>query len=355
VVNINLVSAIATAASAMFTAYMAYSTQQMARATRDSVEHEEDAIEQYKDNLMPVLTVDGEVQFPENSGGPHRLLLTISNKGAGPAFMTEVSVREDLSISDLYRHPLRHTVLGANTMIEYDIPGSDQYTISDNTVSSLSLWYRDVYDRWYRSRIVFQYPQRVQGDQRGALRVLVREFKPHIEPVKFSYGELHNPCPPNHVGRFEYGRPVPQDMNNISPIWHSLDAHSQMHHLTVKGAAITNLNPVTVIDFGFWWELPFPEFILQVSGFPPFVLGLRKRDSKSEAIILPLKDYDAFQCVTFMKPPLVPNSHAAPLEQWGLNNTNRAAEQLVELYTTVFKQLNHHLNPMDSLSQEDSS
>ncbi len=188
------------AAMVFVTAWMAYSTKQMARQTKDSVAVERDAMDRAKDSLMPILHAEWHALDPsdDNSG----FMLQVFNQGVGPAFIHEITTREEVDLHHLYRSILRSTIVRAGTTAQETFGRSAAIRVNKDLMSSLSIWYTDVYGRWYRTRIIVQYPRSYAEHEWTPALTRVTEFLRDIPAPSFSYGELNNLYPDNYVGRF---------------------------------------------------------------------------------------------------------------------------------------------------------
>lgn len=352
---LGIITIVVDAAVAVFTAWMAYSTRQMAHQTQNSVEAERGALERAKDSLMPVLEISCQLRNPTNPTKSNDIFaLTVTNVGVGPAFIREITTREEVSRHDVYRSSLRATVVPAGATTSGTFGGSLTIKVKEHIMSSLSVWYTDVYGRWYRTRVVIQYPSLNDKDQWIRVRTLISEFLPHISESSFSDGDFDNMYPDNYVGRYELGRLV-HTGELLSPQWHTLESIQRVRGSTISGADISHGTPIRVIGMSWWFGEPFPEFSLQIKNYDPFVLGIRQNhdDGNRKPIIMGAETLRGF-CAS-MPPPLIPNAHQAPLEQWGLNNTNRAETDLLVLYRTITDTIKGILNPVTAPNESSKS
>ena len=344
--GLGIITIVVDAAVAIFTAWMAYSTRQMAHQTQRSVETEREAMERAKDSLMPVLEISYQVRAPlDATESNHIFTLTVTNVGVGPAFIREITTREEVGRHDVYRSALRSSVIPAGATNSSTFDRSATIIVSKDIISSLSVWYTDVYGRWYRTRVVLQYPSLNEKDHWINTRTLIREFLPHISEPSFSDGDIHNMYPDNYVGRYELGRLV-QPGGPLSPQWYTLEAIQRTRGTTISGADVSHGAPIQVLDMSWWFGQSLPEFTLQIRGYGPFVLGLRRNheNGSQQPIILDVETLRGF-CAS-MPPPLIPNAHQAPLEQWGLNNTNHAEADLQALHKDVIAKIKGIINPV---------
>ena len=335
-------------AMAGFTAWMARSTQKMAEATRATVAAEHSAIEQAKDALMPVVAIEWSIHYSaEAASSPQTFQLTLHNYGTGPAFIREVTARNEVSVSALYHSPVRTTVLQTGTQFVGELEGELTTSVGfAEEISSVSIWYTDVYDRWFRSRIVVQYPRRTPTDAWIKTPVLAREFLKNIPQPSMSYGDIHNRYPQNYVGHFELGRFIPA--SELTAEWYTLETRQKIQRLRINGTATTHNQPLLITDISYWVKTPYPAFTLQIGQHPSFVLGLDRHEFNDnmaeEPFVLTEEDYASKR---FELPSIVANVDKVPLEQWGLKNTNRAVQDMTDLYRHVWNQIKAKTMPLE--------
>lgn len=149
-VLLSVIGILASAGVALFTYKLASSTKKLAEATASAVSVEREALEQTKDGLMPVLRFRSiELQQGDPSKGtPDRYTLVIENIGDGAAFMRDVTVRDEVGLSDLFNSELRTAVVGKGQTLQSIIGGTNQFRHFEvDEATSWSLWYTDIYGR----------------------------------------------------------------------------------------------------------------------------------------------------------------------------------------------------------------
>ena len=221
-------------------------------------------------------------------------------------------------------------------------------------ISSLSIWYTDVYDRWFRSRLVVKYPNRAhtQPDTWIATEVLSREFLKNILQPTFSYGDGNNRYPTNFIGSFEFGRFVPA--SNLTVEWYTLEAHQKIQGLRIKGTAATHNQPFVIKDMSYWVMTPYPAFTLQIGQYPTFVLGLELHEHENALKPFVLL-HEEYANIRFGISPSVANVDRVPLEQWGLKNNNQAVEEVRELYQHILTQVKTVIMPLENDTSDKST
>ncbi|OLZ09883.1 hypothetical protein [Sulfobacillus thermosulfidooxidans] len=341
---ITVISTVINACLAFFTAWMAYSTRQMARQTQRSVEVDQTFVERTKDSLMPVIEISLKINSPQDSSDRNdQFQLQLANVGVGPAFIREVTTREEVSRHTVYRSAIQSLIVPASTFKYVTLGRTLTINVQENFISSMSVWYTDVYGRWYRTRIVIQYPSFPENGQWIRVPTLISEFLPQIPKPTFSNGNDKDRYPDNYVGRYELGRLVPPGYP-LSPQWHTLAARKYVQEgITIPSSDISQGVPLQISDVTWWLGEPSPEFIAQIKGYKPFVLGLlwRNDNGNPQPIILDVEMHRAF-CAT-MPPRKIPNADQAHLDHWGLKNSNRVEADLVDLYQTILNSLSRNI------------
>jgi hypothetical protein len=284
-------SSVVSALAAGFTAWMAFETRRLARATEQSVQAENESVRRQQDALMPILDLEWAV-IPSAEGGlPHTFTLTVTNKGAGPAFAREITVRREVNHFELYRQPLRRAIITPGETVEGLCPPALTTRPAPGRLSSVSVWYQDVYDRWYRSRLVLRYAQTHGDETVSAVVVLHREFLRDVTAPTFTWESLANPAPVNRVTLAEGGTLVPYDPTVAEDIWHTVRARTIAQSVVVGPGPLSGGIAIHVRDLGFWWESPYPQFVLQVGAHQPFVVGItRDLDDPATPLIYHLVD-----------------------------------------------------------------
>lgn len=336
----------------IFTARMAKSTKKMAEATYSTVSAEQSSIEQAKDALMPIVDIEWFIQYPKESGPSNQnFRLMLRNYGSGPAFIREVTPRNEVALSSLYHSQIRQTILQPKGKCVVELQGEPTIRVGyTEEISSLSIWYTDVYGRWFRARLVVKYPRRehTQADMWIATTVMFREFLKDIPQPTFSYGDSDNRYPANFIGSFELGRVVPASI--LTAEWYTLQTYQKIQGLRIEGTEVTHNQPLLIRDISYWLMTPYPAFTLQIGQYPPFVLGVEQwNDDPFKPFIL---SPDKYANIRFGPSPSVANVDKVPLEKWGLQNSNRATEEVIGMYRYVRVQIKAIIMPLENDTSE---
>ena len=216
----SIAAAVASGAMAFFTYRLGSTTHALAIETKRSVKAEVESVERAKDALMPMLRFQITVFPPGQEPAIERdkllnvlteghfasYVVTVENIGTGPGFLQEVTTRDEVDVSEAYGSPLRTAIIRVGETARFPIRGNQQRSFRSDydRVSSWSLWYTDVYARWYRSRIVVLYSRATTGaaPEPAEASVLCSETRPHIDPIVASYGY---PTEDTYVRRYEHG------------------------------------------------------------------------------------------------------------------------------------------------------
>lgn len=258
--------------TAAVTAGMAVSTQRMAKATIENQATQEKTIERMKDAQMPVLMIEVELEVETEKSGLE-IVITVVNQGSGVAFVKDISTRREINGGSLYYCPLRNALIGVGQTVTERTPVDGQHPIPGQweAVSSMSLWYTDVYGRWYRSRVVFKYPQS-RNVKTHATEVLFREHFPHIPVRSFVHDfwavsdNIHD-CEMGNVVPFIAGPSVLWKVGSIAPV-------TKDEYL---GNELTHGRPMRILDYSFWVNA-YPLFRVQVGSYPVWLIGQQDDD-----------------------------------------------------------------------------
>lgn len=212
------------------------------------------------------------------------------------------------------------------------------YTLSGPRLSSVSVWYQDVYDRWYRSRLLFRY-ERSTEEAMHEVVPLFEEFTRIPGPPPYSWDTIQVPRPPNYVGLAEGGRCIPWNPLEVGHEWHTLDSFEKAKSVVLPGNDTTRHEALTVADMGFWLETAWPQFVIQVGGRPPLVLTPQStgfaNPSPEQITVLATELYP--RAWTDRLPgPLPPKLPDLDWRRFGLALGPRAKEQLWELYQAIW-------------------
>lgn len=256
--------------TAAVTAWMAVSTQRMAKATKENQETQEKTIERMKDAQMPVLMIEVGVEVETEKNGLE-IVITVVNQGSGAAFVKDISTRSEINGGSLYYCPLRNALIGVGQTVTERTPVDGRHTIPTHfeVVSSISLWYADVYGRWYRSRVIFKYPQNNEVKEMHATKVLFREYFPHIPARSFVHDlwaaedNIHD-CEMGSMVPFNFEPAILWKVGSIAPV--TKDEY--------PGNELTQYRPIRIRNYSFWVNA-YPLFRVQVGSYPAWLIGQR--------------------------------------------------------------------------------
>ena len=331
------IAAFFTALAAVATAWMAVSTRTLARATKISVDTAENAFEREKDALLPVLQLSWQLAEGTDPRGEHPFSLSVQNVGGGPAFIREITVRNEVNRPGVYQNPLRRATVppGHSTSEEFDRePG---HILVGPRLSSVSLWYQDVYDRWYRSRLLFRYEQTTDGSVCKAVP-LFDEFSRLSGPPPYVWDTVRDPRPANYVGLAEGGRCIPWNPLDVGQEWHTLGALATARSVELAGADVCGGKRLVIKDMSFWLDTAWPQFAIQVKGCRPLALvvrstGFENPSAKDVTVLTPDQFPKAW--TGSLPPPLPSELPDLDWNQFGLALGPRASDQLWALYHTI--------------------
>ncbi len=327
---------------------MAYSTRKMAGAsntsnklTQKALDNEIDVlkaqrqtVELMKNAHMPVL--DLRVSLDRQNAKHEEFTLTLVNKGTGPAFVRDITVRDDVNLSSLAESHLRTAIVQPTEQVADQLSANSKNDLmrgNDSVTSSWSVWYEDIYGRWYRTRIVIDYLHIGSPDQQPRNKVLNSEFFTGVEPIVASFGSLSNLEPSTYVRGYELGKAI-LSRSTRSAKWYSLKAIQGIRGRQLPGSAITHGEPVTVLDVGFWLPEGDPVFTLRIADFQPFVLGAFSERKKH---FVESQQWISVQVTRENTPPPTDVPHSK-LAMYGLHASERADDEVRDLYSLVFSQ-----------------
>lgn len=333
-----LAASAATVLAAAATTWMAVSTRKLARATQASVKTAEQAFEREKDGLLPVLQLDWALADETDSRGGHPFRLSLKNVGPGPAFVREITVRNEVNRPAVYRSRLHHALIppghGARDLLERE-PG---YALEGPRLSSVSVWYQDVYDRWYRSRLLFRY-ERTEQDPVAKVEPLFVERESLTSSPSYAWNTVRDPQPPNYVGLAECGRCIPWNPVQVGEEWHTLQALAQARSVKLPGQAVCGQRLLAVKDMGFWLDTAWPQFTVEVNGHRPWVLAVRsiglREPSAQDIMVLTTAEFPRGWTAS-LPAPLPSGLPDLDWEQFGLVLGPGAPQQLWALYQTIW-------------------
>lgn len=242
----------------------------MATASKKSQEAQVQEIERMKDGQMPVLMIEVAIKF-EAQERVDEITIRVVNRGSGPAFIKHITTRREINGGSLYYCALRHAMIGVGETVDETVRVDQQHPIRDDVegVSSISLWYVDVYGRWYRSRVIFKYPRKLYTQESGVIQVLFREHFPHVAAPSFVYDYV---AAVNNVHDAEFGRVVPFD-SEVFPL-SKLESIARVTEKEYPGSALTHGRPIRILDYSFWLNA-YPLFRVQIGPHPAWFIGMQ--------------------------------------------------------------------------------
>lgn len=165
---------------------------------------------------------------------------------------------------------MRTVVLAASEEASDKLAGSGDPP-KPSYLSSISVWYQDVYSRWFRSRLLYGYegggsPTRITG-----VRTFKSEFVPLDQPPELSWDDHAN----GNVFVAEGGRPVPYRPLGLDENWHTLASLVRIRDIRVPGGPLTGGAPVEITEMGFWRDSRFPQFVVRRGSHSPFLLDFQ--------------------------------------------------------------------------------
>lgn len=267
---ITAVAAAATTYMAIATRGMAYATKQLATVTEKSVMTAALSLEREKDALMPVIEIQCLTDNESTVADYSQFTLVLRNRGSGPGFIREITARADIGSLVVHRSPMRTVVLAVGEEVSDKLGGSGEPP-EPSYLSSVSVWYQDVYSRWFRSRLLYGYegggsPTRITG-----VRTFKSEFVPLDQPPELSWDDHAN----GNVFVAEGGRPVPYRPLGLDENWHTLASLVRVRDIRVPGGQLTGGAPVEITEMGFWRDSRFPQFVVRSGSHSPFLLDFQ--------------------------------------------------------------------------------
>jgi hypothetical protein len=333
------IAALFTALAAGATTWMAVSTGNLARATKTSVDTAERAFEREKDALLPMLQMTWALAEEADASDRQPFVLTVTNAGVGPAFIREITVRNEVNRPAVYRSPLRRAVVPSGHRQSAELDREPGYSLAGPRLSSISLWYQDVYDRWYRSRLLFRYERSTQTLVDHVV-LLFLEYDRLTSPPPYAWDTLRDPRPPNYVGLAEGGRCIPWNPIQVGEEWHTLAALAKAQSIEVAGHAVCGRRLLRVKDMGFWLDTAWPQFTVEVRGHRPWVLGVRSigfRNPSAQDVTVLTTDEFPRGWTGSLPAPLSPGLPDQDWNQFGLVLGPGASQQLWDLYQTIWR------------------
>lgn len=243
--------------------------RQAVRATEESVAATRDEI---SNSLRPIVSVSVVEDAKPNDGGEWKFKLKLLNEGVGPAILRAVTTRDDVKPSDVHRWPLRDSVLAAGkaehmafSRLNHDWNGEDNG--KRPWITSLSVWYEDVFHNVFRTRVVLQYA----GDKEDGPPTRQAQELMLAATLPPAMGE---PFPPFPVSRIEGGCAV-RCRSGMDDLYR-IEVVERLKGTSFPGNEATGRKPVTLKDCAF--RTDFPSVVLECGGAPFVLTGFKNRD-----------------------------------------------------------------------------
>ncbi|MCL6633233.1 MAG: hypothetical protein K6T63_11455 [Alicyclobacillus herbarius] len=342
---VNGVVALGTLAMAWYSRRMIGESRKSIQASERSARATEESVERMKDELMPYLALD----IKEATGG---FVLFVRNVGAGLARIRLATVRTDVKVESVLDEPISYwecrsgnpnLTRGKVRLVDFVIAAGDEYSFhlacsqqfnpdgQHNYLSSLSLFYEDVYKRLYRSRLLYQYKS--WNGSYVIRSVATEQFRVDALPVSpissFNIDRLLAPegyIP--HIYRPPYG------------IFTLVENRERWIGSCVAGSPFTQGKDVQIENIVIPWH-GYPEFHLRIGQNPPFALVAIPIDGmgqfKYDIQNVP-KNVDSWRGLQ------TPNG-TLPFSEYGLVAEGRDEPNIKELYDRICKVLMDRVSP----------
>ena len=291
-----------------------------AKASRESAEATKVSVERMKDSLMPYLDLD--VKWEQG------MLLTIRNAGPGLGKIRLVTSRNDIEFQSIWdpiyywsaMSPASENMKGKTRINDFVIGSKEEYTFqlrsrppasssdAKRWLSSLSVFYEDVYSRVYRSRIIYTW------DAPEKIRVVGKESFPD---------ELQILVCSNVQQIYDIEGETPVAFNGQYLNFHRIKFLKLILGTKIPGMAFTNNEDLILQKVDFQWH-GNPDFYLQIGNNRPFRLTSNVNNNGSVGI-------------TILD---VSGTEAKPYFEYGLFPDGNDAPKIVEMYQTIEKTLN---------------
>ena len=331
-------SALATMGMIFYTARMAGATSRSAKATESAIELERKTLEQSRDALLPMLSLEpnfiGQTITPFEKFGD----LVIKNDGVGPAIIRHVTFRDELNPAEIYQASERHAVLGPNGQLSLPLKAAADFTVTETTedaISSVSIWYEDVYGRAYRSRLVFQYTHKktTEGTRPLAVLSLAQEFTHEAVVPHLSYG-LEPFMTDQFASWLEGGIRIPATGVDLPLL--RLDTVPRITSELFPAHCATHNKPYYVRGWGFWLHSRYPQLTLEIPGHPRFVLIRTETENSSDNQMSVVQESYFEACKGFgqISPP---SDWDKDLDKLGLKDRHDAQALLDNLYQDTIR------------------
>jgi len=336
---VNGVVALGTLAMAWYSRRMIVESRRSIEAALRSAQATEESAQRMKDGLMPQLALD-------ISGATGGYALYVRNVGTGLARIRLVTIRTDVKIECAIGDPISYwdcrsdnpdLAKGKVRLIDFVIAAGDEFTFllgsgqefsrdsQHDYLSSVSLFYEDVYKRLYRTRLL--YLHKSWGGTYEMRQVSTEHFSVDTLPVlpmsNFNIDLIRTPegyTP--HRYRPQFG------------VFSLLEHRNLFFGVPVAGNPFTQDKDIRVENIVIPWH-GYPEFHLRIGGHTPFALVAVPKDEMGQ-----LK-YDVRNVPSnpdIWRGMEAPNE-SPPFSQCGLVAEGRDEPQIKDLYERIYKVL----------------
>lgn len=259
-------------------------TKESIQASLRSAEANEKTVERMKDSLMPYFVITFQIS--------RELIISIHNVGGGLGKIRAITVREDIEFNSVY-NPTRYWageysssgpgsgeiricdyVLGAKEHCAFVLGKGTTFNPDQQYewLSSLSIYYEDIYSRNYCSRILYVW------DRTGNVKVVATEhFDNALPPIDFSvsfnvshYYSIEGPRP------FGY---LPQYLK-----LHLRKLELSLTDYQIPGTPFTGHNSIQIKKITFTWN-GIPKFVVRIKDNREFIISWTSDTQMTGAII----------------------------------------------------------------------
>lgn len=261
---------------------MAIVAKQSVNAALRSAQATEKTVERMKDSLMPYFDLD--IVWID------QIFLSIRNVGSGLGKIRAVTIRADIQYEsiygptdywagikrtvDIYRGKTRilDHILGSKEECSFLLKQrTDTFNPTDEQIwiSSLSVYYEDVYGRTFRSRILFKWhgPKNIQ--------VMGKEHFTDVEVPSIELSRVNSIIDLNYKEGY---RPIHfiQTFHKL----HMLSIQNNLKGTVINGNEFTNKNKITIKDIMFNWfnNTGKPDFLIKIDNKRPFIIFAKSAD-----------------------------------------------------------------------------
>ncbi|WP_434579217.1 hypothetical protein [Thermoanaerobacterium thermosaccharolyticum] len=282
----NLITAIATIILAVITAVYAVITEKQVKTSRENIELTKKSIEHMEDEFMPVidiLTIKNKGEFVVKQGEKIKsrsslsipITIEVKNCGNGVAFIENITTRCELSGTGIINR-YNNFIIGKDNLYSLqlnDISNDINVFQEKDIISSLSIWYKDLYGRYYRSRLLFQYKNNNDIEKINLEYIKVPDdvynsFFKNQQIFNFNMAENGMPVPYNNCLQTHKIYEIKNLIKNINDY---IDKHKNK----------IKFPNVKLLDIGYWYAgSPYPTLKCSINNNRAFVMV--KHDNKKE-------------------------------------------------------------------------